>query len=535
MKTRIPFLVSVIALATTLISSLGFIPPAQAYYDFFDEKLRVDGFYKEYIYIRTHIPAKEQKYHGSNVDQMLSSFFIEGLWKIKDCPEEKISFFGSLGYKYEKAPVFDTKLNYAIPSRERTTYQHPTNEKDILTEAYVDYIRGPWNIRIGKQIAIWGETDIQRTVDIINPLDLRYGSPGINSWSELKKGIWMIRGFYQTQLSNNLLFEFIYNPGYFEPIRLGTEGTHWGPSPATTNPVTGQPSGIYDWVVTKKWQDDAPPKWAIDNWELGFRVRGFDYNVDWTLVYYNSKSDGPVVTNPDNLTTYSNAWFDAAFRSQNTGEPINNLTKINDPGVKVYDFERYQLFGGTMQTVIEPLHGSIWRLEWFYEYGLSYNKGGLDPSTGKRASTSAIYDKVKRDTFGFGLNYQDSFDIPYITRHWFQNNYFRVSLTAFYEKIFNNSRDLVVDTSRNHRLYHSHASSIAWNLMQFWENNEYALVITGNWAPEINKGFIAPMIAYVPGQKWRFEGGPIIYWSGYKYNRGYYDKDSILIRIRYEF
>ena len=81
-------------------------------------------------------------------------------------------------------------------------------------------------------------------------------------------------------------------------------------------------------------------------------------------------------------------------------------------------------------------------------------------------------------------------------------------------------------------MYASHAASIAWNLMQFWENNQYALVITGNWAPEINKGFLAPMFAYVPGQKWRFEGGPIIYWSGYKYNRGYYDKDSILIRTQ---
>ena len=71
------------------------------------------------------------------------------------------------------------------------------------------------------------------------------------------------------------------------------------------------------------------------------------------------------------------------------------------------------------------LHDSIWRLEWFYEYGLSYNKGGLDAQTGQRASTSAIYDKVTRDTYGFGLNYQDNFDIPYITRHWFQNNYFQ--------------------------------------------------------------------------------------------------------------
>ncbi len=202
---------------------------------------------------------------------------------------------------------------------------------------------------------------------------------------------------------------------------------------------------------------------------------------------------------------------------------------VKDPGVKVYDTKRYQLFGGTMQTAIDALHGSIWRLEYFYEKGLYYNKG-------TNASTSAIYGHpVKRDTFGFGLNYQDKFNIPYITRYWFQNNFFQVSLTAFYEKILNNSRDLIVDGSRNHRLYHSHASSIAWNLMQFWNNNQYAIVITGNWAPEINKGFITPMFSYIPGQRWRFEGGPVIYWSGYSKNRGYYDKDSILIRIRYEF
>lgn len=525
MKKRIPFLLFIV---TILIAGFGLVPQAQAYYDLFDQKLRIDGFYKEYIYIRTHIPSGESKFHGSNMDEMLSSFYIEGLWKIKDCPEEQINFFGALGYKYEKAPYFDTKLNYAIPSRERTTYQHPTNEKDIISEAYTDYIRGPWEIRTGKQIVVWGETDIQRTVDIVNPLDLRYGSPGVNSWSEMKKGIWMIRGFYQSQLPGNLLFEGIYNPGYFETIRLPVEGTHWGPSPDKTNPVTGQPSGIYDWVVTKKWKDDKPPKWAIENWELGFRLRGFTYNVDWTLIYYNSRSDGPVVTSPENLTIYSQAWFDAAFRSKDTGEPINNITKINDPGVKVYDFKRYQLFGGTMQTAIDALHGSIWRLEWYYEYGAAYNKG-------TNASTSAIYDMVRRDSFGFGLNYQDKFNIPYITRYWFNNQYFQVSLTAFYEKILNNSRDLVVDASRNHRLYASHASNVAWNLMQFWSNNQYAIVITGSWAPEINKGFIAPMFSYIPGQKWRFEGGPLIYWSGYSKNRGYYDKDSILIRLRYEF
>jgi hypothetical protein len=71
--------------------------------------------------------------------------------------------------------------------------------------------------------------------------------------------------------------------------------------------------------------------------------------------------------------------------------------------------------------------------------------------------------------------------------------------------------------------------------MQQWDNVIWTFVFTGTWNPEIKKGWIAPMIAYGPGNHWRFEGGPIFYCSGYWPNRGNVDKDSILIRIRYEF
>ena len=105
---------------------------------------------------------------------------------------------------------------------------------------------------------VWGETDIQRTVDIVNPLDLRYGTPGVFSWSELKQGIWMFRGFYQSQLPGNLLFEVIYNPGYFQGITLATEGTHWGPSPAATSFNPGHGPGIYNWSVTEACRNTSP-------------------------------------------------------------------------------------------------------------------------------------------------------------------------------------------------------------------------------------------------------------------------------------
>ena len=77
----------------------------------------------------------------------------------------------------------------------------------IITEAYVHFIKGPFEIRAGKQIVVWGETDIKRTADVINPIDLRHGSPGTEDWESIKLGLWMVRGFYQTELPGNLMFE----------------------------------------------------------------------------------------------------------------------------------------------------------------------------------------------------------------------------------------------------------------------------------------------------------------------------------------
>ncbi len=100
----------------------------------------------------------------------------------------------------------------------------------MLTEAYIDYINGPLQIKVGKQIVIWGQLDIQRVADVVNPIDLRKGAPGIDNWEEVKRGIWMIRSIYKSQLPGDLQFEGIFNPGDFRGIQIPYEGTHYGPS-----------------------------------------------------------------------------------------------------------------------------------------------------------------------------------------------------------------------------------------------------------------------------------------------------------------
>ncbi len=105
----------------------------------------------------------------------------------------------------------------------------------------------------------------------------------------------MIRMFYQSDLPGNLLFEAIFNPGDFQNFDAPYEGTAMGvPAWASRFSLDGEePSmGMYSWL-REKWTRDAPG-WNTSNWEGGFRIRGNTFDIDWTLLYWNARDDGPV-------------------------------------------------------------------------------------------------------------------------------------------------------------------------------------------------------------------------------------------------
>jgi len=56
-----------------------------------------------------------------------------------------------------------------LRTRQRLRHRHR------LFEAYVDYTKGPLFLRIGRQNLSWGETDVFRLLDQINPLDASFG------------------------------------------------------------------------------------------------------------------------------------------------------------------------------------------------------------------------------------------------------------------------------------------------------------------------------------------------------------------------
>ncbi len=485
------------------------------------ERLELTGYVKEQILLRSHIPRNEKRFHDSAIDMAYTGMLAEGLLHLKKDGSTKVHFFAGLRFWYDAAPRFDESLRRSIPHRARKNYSIARDD-EYLNEAYLDITAPRWQLRIGKQIVVWGETDIIRTADVINPLDARYSLPGIDQWEEIKRGLWMVRWIAATGLPGDVLFELLFIPGDFQYMRLPLEGTHWGVSPARTSLHPGHVYGYGHWLGEKMRRD--APGWNLrKQYEWGVRLRGYTFNIDWTLFYFDTVSDTAVM-NPKRALRFAADYVVPVLGGALRG--VSAQPRI--PSYKVFDYKRYRVVGGTLQTHFEQFTDAVWRLEWFYERGQAYNR-----APGGRLGYPA-YDSVRRDSFGMGMTYSDRFAIPYVTHAWCSDKQLEVGLTVYYEKIFDYDRDLVVDAVRGHRRGSSHSSALIWNVVQPLHHQTWVVVFAGSLY-ESGMYFVLPMVSYIPGNHWRWDFGAALF--GDRSSRArhpYHDKDSIIFRVWYE-
>lgn len=509
-----------IVFVTLIICLFTNLQKAQAYISLLDGDLEINGFFKEQMFIRTAMPSAEKDYHKSDIDFWRSNFIIEGLYKLKQDGDLKVNLFGGFKYYYEKAPAIDSEKKNAIPRHAYSKYLRPYDD-DLITELYVDFQYGPFQLKVGKQIVVWGEMNLKQTADIINPLDLRYGSPGTEAWEDIKLGLYMIRGFYQTELPGQLNFEFIFIPGDFEAARLPIEGTYQGYNIYESRFNDFVDYGIAEWSFEKARHDS--PGWNIKNWEAGIKLRGFTWNVDWSVFYFNTLNDAPTIRDPAVFNDFALNYVLEALVDPNGNGKFDPAM----PEYKVFDYKRYEVIGATFQTRFENIPVSEWRLEAFYYIGEPLNVS----NNGRESGT---YGLVRKDTFGFGIEGRDYYRIPYITHNWFDDKKMSAGISFFYEKVFGFSRDLVLRKGRGHRRGDSHAAEITWSFSQQFFHAKWYAMFTGSYN-FIGKWFVLPVLSYAPGKHWRFEGGFAWYGSSASSNQGLNEKDSILLRVRYEF
>jgi len=512
------------ALILQLVAAALLAGDADATIKLYDDRLILSGFAKETMYYRTAMMDREKKFRDNGFDMARSTFYLEALYTVTESPDLTMRLFGGMKYWYEASHRLDEKQDRYIAHRMKKDYVRPRSfDDDVLTEAYVDIFKGPWELRAGKQIVIWGQLDVDRVADVVNPLDFRWNVPGIDNWEEVKKGLWMLRGFYTSQLPGNLLFEGIFNPGYFQEMNLPYTGTHWGP--AYSEPFGAPGIDLFSWQQ-EKWHRDAPTWNLRKNYEFGFRVQGYTYGIDWTLLYWNGLSDGMVV-HPSRTTAMTYQYIFSAISAASTGKKIN---PGDWPDYKVAYYKRMETFGGTAQYCAQKLHGSVWRLEWFYNRNVPFNRGG-------RGAADEVTDWTRRDMLGYAVSYSDKFTIPGFTRTKIcTGKQLDVTITYTWDKIYNNSHDLY-KSAYNHRPGDATAEGISLFLMQMMFNGEWTFVFIGNYKPRIEKWFGCPTITYTfPGLHWRVDMGYKFYGARRGYCKGsYYDKDAAILRIRYEF
>jgi len=510
---------------------------AQAEIELYDGKLLLKGFVKEVAYYRTSMTSRDKYYHDNNLAFLQTSALLEALYTVRDDDDMTIRLFAGLKGYWQKAQYFDDEINRSLSPRIRKSWAYPNSfYDDILTEAYTTIEKGPFELRLGKQIVVWGSLDLAQVTDVVNPPDFRRGYPGINTWEEIKQGAFMIRAFYQSELPGDLLFEVIFNPGDYKEIKLAHEATWPGTSPwGVRNGGAGNKDtkiGIYEWN-REKWTRDAPG-WNTSNWEGGFRIRGFTYGIDWTFIYWNSIQDDPIAdaTKMTNLTNPPisdvNRWvLNYRGRSAN-GEDVSPYW--NEYGT-LYKYKRYEMIGGTFERYSPEIWDTVWIIEWALDFGHPINKG-------TDGNDQAPIGNTERNIFDIGIKMQKALNIPWFTQSNIAcGRMLDFAITYQWDKVLSHEGRSDAVGSRWHQNTDSVADNITLYFKQDMFYNKIVLVFIGNYYFQIGRWQAIPSVGYsLPGVHWRIEGGYAMYGGKHdKYINYSSHNDAAFMRIRYEF
>jgi hypothetical protein len=488
---------------------------ARAFVSLMDGRLMLNGSIDTFWIVRTHIPGRETEWHNSNVGMLLNTFRIEPTFTLVQKNDLTINIQSIFRYYYEAMTDLDREMHGALSPGNRNQYQFPTyRHDDPVNELFVDVVKGPWNFRVGKQIITWGETELKRTTDVINPMDLRYSFPGISPFEDLKIGLWMLRTFYKTELPGDLLFETIFIPGDHQLMRLPVEGTNWGSGLWNERFPSSIANKWFTWLQDN-WKHDAPHRLRnIKYYQWGMRVRGAIKGVDWTLQYFDAVDFIPVGI-PDRVNAQAAQHF--------TGKGDERLFD------KIFDYRRTKYLGGSFQWYEEYLVKGIVRGEVSYQIGKHYNT--YDPASGIDMVITGIEHK---DAVGYGFAIDRAILWPWLMKY---NDARKLDLTfqVFQDWILKHERDLVISgRGKGDR----NTTSLTIQLMTYWFKQELTTVWKSLYDTS-GYGYNVLSVVYGPGQHWRYEAGSMFFYSYTSWHPSSrefnsVDKDCFYFRLKYQ-
>ncbi len=158
--------------------------------------------------------------------------------------------------------------------------RHLDTQHDPIWNAYIDLGKGPAWLRVGQQNLSWGESDGFRLLDMIEPLDNRFGFPLVEDLDDRRIPLWMVRSvmrFDPVGPLTNLNLE-----GYWVPGGIDNQES---PLPPVGNPFA-PPAPPGTSVI-------SIPNKNLGNSRGGGRVVGTLGSVTFSLAHYVTFNDAP--------------------------------------------------------------------------------------------------------------------------------------------------------------------------------------------------------------------------------------------------
>jgi hypothetical protein len=353
------------------------------------------------------------------------------------------------------APLQNTLPKAFIQERVRQL-RDISRERNRFFLGYIDFEKGPLFIRLGRQILAWGETDIFRLLDNINPLDDSFGGFFI-ALDERRLPLDMVRSSYHFGTVGPLNDAFLEGFAAFGN-RVATfpgiqPGSPWEPG------GLGFPNPALNTIV------DIPDRSEVRG---GARLVFNHGDVTYTLAHYYTYLDVPGIQ------------FRLPGQAQLPGElSPSNTARFGNEILAVQRYPRVPISGASMTFPLPTLY-TVVRSEAAYFQGEPMNRqgvgnsadalcpspfcpasqreagvqrlqqannteGGLDPFVYPRfldiGRKNVEWGQVlQRDTFNFALG----LDVNRFVRWINPAQTLFISTQFFYKHVFNSPGDLVL-------------------------------------------------------------------------------------------
>lgn len=397
-------------------------------------------------------------------------------------------------------------------------------------ELYLDLtLAGRSHLRVGKQFIIWGETDVFRLLDVINPQDSSWAPPALMPLEETRLPVYAMRFIYDFSPFTNL--EFVFVPMIDEDENLTDKGAptggRWAIHPeerVTSQPqlypamgpdigaLMGQfgPGTVIPNVTVMRPESD------LDQSRVGVRFTTVVKRVTLSFADYYGHNLGPPVIHYHGTTR--------EVRHELVEGPFGNAyyddVNYYRPNLSVR-WKRQNVLGMAMNYFDDRWTDCVFRGEVAYRHDKPYATFGEEKGA------------VKMDTISYCFGIDRDFFFPLIHPDDPNRTIF-ASFQIFQDIILGNEDDLHITG------YLTDLDKVTTNFT-FKINTGYCRDV---YNPELiiaydpkGNGMVCPSFTYKPpwSERYYLETRYINYFGSHSYNGlGFFrEKDAVFFRLRY--